>query len=280
MEIDLATQFATLGHDRRLAVFQLLMRRYPQAVPAGEIADVLGLKANTASAYLSALREARLIASERRGTSLLYRIDMGGAQALTTGLFQGCCRARPDLCLPGMTSSEMGETRTMDDKTYTVLFICSGNSARSVMAEVLLRDLGEGRFNAHSAGVAETSELNPFTVELLKAKGHDVSALRSKNIAEYNGADAPALDFVFTVCDDAANEQCPAWPGQPISAHWGMPDPVRAQGTEAERRLAFQQAYGVLKNRIQAFAALPVETLDRVALQHRLDDIGREAADA
>lgn len=127
----------------------------------------------------------------------------------------------------------------MSDRKYNVLFICVGNSARSIFAESLLRTLGGDRFNAYSAGVRPSSELNPFAVQVLKDKGHDVSVLRAKNFAEFTGADAPQLDFVFTVCDQAAAEECPVWEGQPISGHWGMPDPVKVSGTDAEKALGF-----------------------------------------
>jgi len=279
MESQLAHQFATLGHPRRLELFRLLMRRYPDELPAGMIAQVMGLKPNTASVYLSAMKDARLITTRRDGTSLLYQIDMDGARALTTGLFSECCLGRPDLCTPAAFGTPERNIQ-MDQKHYSVLFICTGNSARSIFAESILRAEASDKFTAFSAGVAPQSELNPFAVELLKSKGHDVSALRAKNVGEFQGEAAPKLDFVFTVCDLAANEECPPWLGQPISAHWGMPDPVKVQGTDAEKRLAFQQAYGLLRNRIRAFAALPFETLDAVALQHEVDALGRDTADA
>ena len=164
----------------------------------------------------------------------------------------------------------------MPDRTYNVLFICTGNSARSIFAEAILRHEARGRFNAFSAGTRPYSELNPFAVEMLASKGIPVDDLRAKNVSEFQGADAPKMDFVFTVCDRAANEDCPAWEGQPISAHWGLPDPVKTEGTDAEMRLAFQQTYGMMRHRILAFAALPFDALDRVSLQTQVDDIGRE----
>ena len=165
----------------------------------------------------------------------------------------------------------------MTDKTFNVLFVCTGNSARSIIAETILRDRVGDKFTAYSAGTAHRSELNPFAVEMLKSKGHDVSLLRSKNIEEFQGADAPRMDFVFTVCDRAANEECPTWPGQPVSGHWGLPDPVKAGGTEAEKRLSFFQTYTALHNRIIAFTALPFENLSRGSLQERVDEIGKES---
>jgi len=265
-------QLATLAHAGRNAIFRLLMRRYPDAVPAGEITGALGLKPSTASAYLAALREAGLVSQTRTGTSLLYRADTATAQGLVDFLFADCCRGRPDICPSSLTLAAKGP-RTMPDKTYSVLFICTGNSARSIIAETLLRDMGEGRFTVYSAGTTPYSELNPLAVEMLDQKGHDVTGLRAKNISEFQGPDAPALDFVFTVCDQAANEDCPPWEGQPISAHWGLPDPVKATGTDAQKMLAFQQTYGALRNRIAAFTALPLDALDAVSLQARLDDI-------
>ena len=163
----------------------------------------------------------------------------------------------------------------MTDRKYNVLFICTGNSARSIFAEAILNSKGQDRFQVFSAGTQPQSHLNPIAIEMLKAKGHDTTALRSKNVAEFIGEGAPEFDFVFTVCDQAANEECPTWDGQPISAHWGMPDPVKATGTEAEKSLAFQQAYGVLNHRLQGFAALPIEQLDRISLQSAVDEIAR-----
>ncbi|MEM9972877.1 MAG: helix-turn-helix domain-containing protein [Pseudomonadota bacterium] len=283
MESILIDRLTALGHPQRMAVFRLLMRRYPDAVPAGEIAGALGQKASTMSVYLAALTRAGLISRQRSATSLRYRIDLDAVRDLSASLLIDCCRGRPDLCppdlfLPGVLPDTEGD-HSMSDGKLNVLFICTGNSARSVFAEAVLRNEGATRFNAFSAGTRPQSELNPFAVEMLKEKGHDISLLRAKNVEEFQGPDAPQLDFVFTVCDRAANEECPAWPGQPVTAHWGVPDPVKAEGTDAEKRLAFQQAYGLLRNRILGFAALPLETLDRVARQVAVDDIaGLEGA--
>ena len=161
----------------------------------------------------------------------------------------------------------------MTDRKFRVLFVCTGNSARSIFAESILRQEAGDRFDACSAGTHPASEPNPFALEVLRQKGHDTSVLRSKNVSEFQGSDAGAFDFVFTVCDQAANEECPPWQGQPISAHWGMPDPVKTTGSDAEKSLAFQHAYGALRNRILAFAALPIAQLGRVSLQQAVDDI-------
>ena len=168
----------------------------------------------------------------------------------------------------------------MTDRKYNVLFICVGNSARSIFAESILRKSAGDRFNAFSAGTRPGTQLNPFAVRVLKDKGHDISVLRSKDVTVFSGPNAPHFDFVFTVCDQAANEECPAWDGQPVTGHLGMPDPVKAEGTDAAKALAFQQAYGALKHRIDLFTALNVESLGRIAIQQAVDDIGRTNPEA
>lgn len=275
MEQVIPLRLSVLGHPQRLAVFRLLMRRFPDRVPAGEISTALDVKPSTLSSYLSALMQAGLVTQTREGTWLYYQVDMGGMRETLDALMRDCCRGRPELCLPSTSSLPEPDKATMPSRPYNVLFICTGNSARSIIAECLLRSVGGGRFDVYSAGTLPSSRLNPFALEVLRSKGHDLSGLRAKNLGEFMGADAPRFDFVFTVCDQAANEECPTWEGQPISGHWGMPDPVKAEGTEAERGLAFQQAYGTLKNRILAFAALPLAELDRISLQNAVDDIAR-----
>ncbi|WP_238365580.1 helix-turn-helix domain-containing protein [Mesobacterium pallidum] len=281
MEIETLACLAALAHPQRLAIFRLLMRRHPDRVPAGEIGAVLDIRPSTLSAYLSALTTAGLIVQDRRGTSLRYTVDVPAVRDTFDYLLTDCCRGRLSPCdLPAITRDP--ESDPMTDRPYTVLFICTGNSARSIFAESLLRREGGDRFDVRSAGTRPYSELNPFALEVLRQKGHDISQLRAKNVAEFQGPDAPRFDFVFTVCDRAANEECPAWAGQPISAHWGMPDPVKATGSDAEKSLAFQQAYGALRNRILAFTALPLDTLDRMSLQRAVDALAARdsAADA
>ncbi|MEQ8740854.1 MAG: arsenate reductase ArsC [Hoeflea sp.] len=162
----------------------------------------------------------------------------------------------------------------MTDKIYNVLFLCTGNSARSVLAEAIMNRIGSGKFRAFSAGSQPKGEVHPYTLDLLRQLNYDTGFARSKDWSEFAEPDAPALDFVFTVCDSAAKEACPVWPGQPMSAHWGVPDPVAATGTEAEKRLAFAEAYRMLNARISAFTSLPLQSIDRMTLQRRLDDIG------
>ena len=163
---------------------------------------------------------------------------------------------------------------------FNVLFLCTGNSARSIMAESILNRAGAGKFRAYSAGSDPTGKVNPMALNLLRKTNYDLSKLRSKSWDEFAGEGAPKLDFVFTVCDDAANEVCPIWPGQPMTAHWGLPDPAKAQGTEAEKALAFDDCFRMLHQRISIFVNLPIESLSKLSLQKHLDDIGKTRREA
>ena len=161
------------------------------------------------------------------------------------------------------------------ETAFNVLFLCTGNSARSIMAECILNREGRGKFRGFSAGSHPTGMVNPLALNLLRKLNYDVSQLRSKSWDEFAAPSAPKLDFVFTVCDDAANEVCPIWPGQPMSAHWGLPDPAKAEGTEAEKAFAFDDCVRMLHQRISIFVNLPIASLSKIALQERLHDIGR-----
>lgn len=161
------------------------------------------------------------------------------------------------------------------EKTWNVLFLCTGNSARSILAEAILNHLGGGRFAAYSAGSHPAGKVNPFALELLRQSRMPVDGLRSKAWDEFALPGAPALDFVFTVCDNAAGEVCPVWAGQPISAHWGVEDPAAVQGTDEQKRRAFTTAFNQLRNRIGMFASLPLETLDGLAIRKKVREIGR-----
>ncbi|MDH3806096.1 MAG: arsenate reductase ArsC [Gammaproteobacteria bacterium] len=157
-----------------------------------------------------------------------------------------------------------------------VLFLCTGNSARSILAEAILNHLGDGRFCGYSAGSHPAGKVNPFAIELLQQRGLVTDALRSKSWDEFSGAGAPSIDFVFTVCDNAAAESCPLWAGRPATAHWGIPDPAAVAGTDAEKRVAFADAYRMLVNRIEKFVNLPIDSMDVNSLQDHLSEIGRE----
>lgn len=163
----------------------------------------------------------------------------------------------------------------MSDRVFNVLFLCTGNTARSILAEAILRKDGRGRFNAFSAGSQPKGEVNPFALRVLERAEYPVEGLRSKSWEEFAQTDAPVMDFVFTVCDNAAGEACPVWPGQPMTAHWGIEDPAAVEGTEVEKEAAFVKAMRYLKNRIASFSNLPLSSIDRLALGTKLREIGR-----
>ena len=171
------------------------------------------------------------------------------------------------------------ELQVVNNQPLNVLFLCTGNSARSIMAEVVLNRFGRGKFRAFSAGSQPAGKLNPFALKVLRMANYDTSHLRSKAWDEFAAPDAPKLDFVFTVCDNAAKEVCPIWPGQPMTAHWGLPDPARAKGSDAERQLVFADTLRMLSNRIGVLVALPLEKLSKLSLQKQLDEIGKSPVD-
>jgi len=163
----------------------------------------------------------------------------------------------------------------MDREAFNVLFLCTGNTARSIMAEVMLNAMGQNRFRAYSAGSHPKGAVNPYALELLQKNRLPTEGLRSKDWEEFARPGSPALDFVFTVCDNAAGEVCPVWPGQPMTAHWGIPDPAVVEGSDEDKRKAFFKAYNQLHHRLSIFVNLPVDKLDRLTLQRRLDEIGK-----
>ena len=236
--------FTALGHPGRLAVFRLLARRAPHGVRPGEIIGALDLKPSTLSVHLATLERAGLIHARRDGKSIYYRLALDEVGALVDFLVNDCCRGRPELCVPLAARSLKPLVEgpdPMPDRVFNVLFICVGNSARSIMAEAILTEIGEGKFTAFSAGTKPYSEMNPFALEVLEKNGHDISVLRAKNVGEFQGADAPPLDFVFTLCDAAANEECPPWPGQPITAPLGHARPGQGDGDRGREGARLQE---------------------------------------
>ncbi|WP_209426321.1 helix-turn-helix domain-containing protein [Pararhodobacter sp. SW119] len=250
------SQFAALAHPQRLSVFRLLMRRYPDRVPAGEIGTTLDIRPSTLSGYLSDLAEAGLIEQERRGTSLRYAPVMAEAEGLTDYLWRDCCRARVTPAMPG----KPGRVRN-------VLFLCVANSARSLMAEAILRQSAGSRFEAFSAGIDPRSKPDPQAMAMLRELRHETDSLYSKPVTQFRGDDAPQMDFVITVCNRAASADLAAWPGAPIAAHWPVPDPVELATPEA-----YAEAFLILRARIKALADLPSD-LARPDLQRAVDRI-------
>lgn len=165
----------------------------------------------------------------------------------------------------------------MSDRVYNVLILCTGNSARSIIGECVVERLGKGRFRGFSAGSKPKGKVHPLAIEILRRNNYRIDGLRSKDWTEFAGPDAPRMDFVFTVCDNAAAEECPVWPGQPMTAHWGLPDPAAVEGDEVDRMMAFRQALLSLENRVSVFVSLPIETLDRLRLKAALEEIGQLA---
>ena len=268
---------SALSQETRLDVFRLLTQAEPVGMYAGEIADAVGGRQNTVSTNLAILARAGLIRSVREGRSVRYFADLDGMSRLLSFLMEDCCDGKPEACAPvfeTITRAGGMNEGIMATKRYHVLFLCAGNSARSIMAEAILNRWSGGRFHAFSAGSQPRGTVHPFVLDLLRQQNFDPAFARSKSWDEFTGEDAPPLDFVFTLCDDAAAEVCPTWPGQPITAHWSIPDPVKVTGSEAERRLAFADAYRMLNNRISIFVNLPLANLDRLSLQIQLDAIG------
>jgi len=284
--------FAALAQDHRLQVLRLLMRQAPYGLPAGQISDCLGITASTLSSHLSQLERAGLLRSWRDQRRIFYAANAEGMRDLIAFLTEECCEGHPELC--GYTpqgnpaldlevwvaDSPEPKSSFRDDRVFNVLFLCTGNSARSIMAECILNRLGHGRFHAYSAGSQPRGTVHPYALELLQHYHYDISHLRSKSWGEFSGSDAPPLDFVFTLCDAAAQESCPVWPGQPMTAHWGLPDPAAAQGPESAKRFAFVDTLRMLTQRIDIFVNLPVAKLDHLSLQHRVDAIGKTTPQA
>lgn len=271
-----ARALQALGHEHRLAIFRLLVRHLPDGLTAGEIATAVGLPASSLSFHLGPLQSAGLVRSARRGRQIFHAVDSGATHALMLFLVADCCDGRPELCgvAPVQRPRDRSETIMAETPMQNVLFLCTGNSARSIIAEAILSREGMGRFNAYSAGSHPRGEVHPYAADLLRNLNHDMGRLRSKSWDEFATADAPMMNFVFTVCDDAANEVCPIWPGQPMTAHWGIPDPAAAEGTEAVKRQAFADTYRMLNNRISIFINLPMSSLSKLQLKERLDAIG------
>jgi len=242
--ISASQAFATLGHPGRLAVFRLILRFAPRGVRPTEMAAALGLKQNTLSHHLADLTGSGLVRAERAGRSLYYAADLDKTEGLIGYLAFDVGRGRPDLLSPVLSPDKEGPA--MPAAGFNVLFM--------------------------------NTQLNPFALEVLARNGHDLAGLRSKHISEFRQPQSPGMDFVFTVCDTAAAEECPPWPGQPITGHWGLPDPVKAEGNDAEKALVFAQTYAALRRRIAAFVELPFDTLNRLTLQARIDRIGADAA--
>ncbi|KAA5597175.1 metalloregulator ArsR/SmtB family transcription factor [Blastochloris sulfoviridis] len=279
---DALLALSALAQATRLDVFRLLVAHEPEGLAAGEVARRLAVPANTLSAHLAILARAGLINAARHSRSIVYRARPERLHALVGFLVEDCCGGHAELCPPPSAPAfrhpvarPRHKETPMPDRAFNVLFLCTGNTARSIMAESILRKDGADRFRAFSAGSQPKGAVNPFALKVLAADDYPTDDLRSKSWSEFAGPDAPVMDFVFTVCDNAAGETCPVWPGQPMTAHWGIEDPAAATGNDVMVERAFVTALRYLKNRISVFTALPFASLDRLALGSKLRDIGR-----
>lgn len=267
--------FGALGQESRLGVLRLLLKQRPAGVAAGELADQLSMPASTASFHLSALEKAGLIGSTRQGRQVIYTVQMGVLRELLGFLTEACCGGQPELCaeLANLLPPEPEEVAGVAP-AFNVLFLCTRNSARSIMAEAILTKSAKGRFRAYSAGSDPAEAPMPEVLEKLQALGHDVSGLHSKSWERFIGPDAPRMDFVIALCDTLDGQACPDFGEAPLTAKWGMPDPAKFSGSPIECSTVLNELYVSLHRRIMIFANLPFPKLERMALQARLDEIG------
>jgi protein-tyrosine-phosphatase/DNA-binding transcriptional ArsR family regulator len=272
---DAARIFGALGQESRLGVLRLLLGRGASGLPAGELSEALLLPASTASFHLSALEKAGLIRATRQGRQIMYAVRMAAFRELLIFLTEACCEGHPELCgfanlLPPVPDEE--ETMT---PAFNVLFLCTRNSARSIMAEAILNRFAGERFHAYSAGSNPAEEPMPDVIKKLRAVGHDVSGLHSKNWHLFTGSEAPQLDFVIGLCDVMDRQTCPDFGDKAVTASWSLPDPSKFRGEGAEREALLNELYAGLYRRITIFANLPFAKLDRMAVRKRLDEIGQ-----
>ena len=282
-DIEVIAALAALAQSTRLHTFRLLVAREPEGVPAGELARLVEVPPNTMSAHLAILARAKLIIGERRSRSIIYRANLDRFRELALFLLKDCCGGHPEPAAlrssPILPLAAHLRRLLMAERIFNVLFLCTGNSARSILAEPILRKEGAGRFRAFSAGSHPRGAVNPFcpSRSLRCLRSIRPTGFRwSKSWDEFAGASsgAPVMDFVFTVCDTAAAETCPIWPGQPMTAHWGIEDPAAVEGTDIQKEAAFVLAARYLKNRISIFTNLPIRSLDKLSLNAKLREIG------
>jgi ArsR family transcriptional regulator, arsenate/arsenite/antimonite-responsive transcriptional repressor / arsenate reductase (thioredoxin) len=271
-----AAVFAALGQETRLEAYRLLLRYRPFGLSAGDLARLLAVPHNTLSTHMGLLVDAELVRSRRDGRSVIFAAAPERFAAAEAILNEARVRP-PRKAGKAKSTNTFPMKRPEDDmniKVHNVLVLCTGNSARSILAEAIINREGHGRFQAYSAGSQPKGTPNRIGIELLQSLGYDVSGFRSKSWSEFAEPGALKMDFIVTVCDTAAGESCPHWPGHPLVAHWGIPDPADVKGSATEKRAAFQDAYRRLMHRVTAFVNLPVDTLALPDLKARLAEIG------
>jgi ArsR family transcriptional regulator, arsenate/arsenite/antimonite-responsive transcriptional repressor / arsenate reductase (thioredoxin) len=267
--------FSALSQETRLRLMRLLATMGATGMPAGELASRLGQAPSTLSFHLAALEQAGLVRSTRRGRHVIYAVRIIGLRELFSFLTETCCSGRPELC--GDLARLLPEESMEDDvmtPAFNVLFLCTHNSARSIMAEAILERISKGRFRGYSAGSDPARAPTPEVIEKLKMMGHDVSRLRSKSWNEFMGPDAPRMDFVIALCDTLDGQQCPDFGDKVVTGAWPLPDPAKFSGSAIERATLLNELYGMIRRRLEIFVSLPFATLDKMAMKVRLDEIG------
>jgi protein-tyrosine-phosphatase/DNA-binding transcriptional ArsR family regulator len=271
---------ASLAQVTRLGAFRHLIAAHPASVPAGEIARLCDVPHNTMSTHLGILTRAGLVTVERDGRAMNYRANVAGLRRLVAFLLRDCCEGRPELCddLSRLLSAIPDESEhNAVTPAFNVLFLCTHNSARSIMAEAVLEKIGRQKFRAYSAGAEPAARPLPEVIERLTALGHDVSNLRCKSLTEFTGPNAPRMDFVIGLCDTLHGQFCPDLGQSFMTAAWPLPDPTKFTGPVSERTTLLNELYGMIRRRIEIFTSLPFATLDKMALKAKLDEIGDSA---
>ncbi len=273
--VEAALIFGALSQDTRLAVLRLLIAAGPNGLPAGQIAERLGLPTSTTSFHLGALGRAGLTQATRQSRQVIHAIRIVALRELIAFLTETCCAGRPELCgdIARLLPDNVEESAPMTP-AFNVLFLCTRNSGRSIMAEAILEKLGGDRFNVYSAGSDPAGQPMAEVLEKLETLGHDVSALRSKSWSEFTGPEAPHMDFVIALCDTLEGQVCPDFGHKAVTGAWPLPDPGKFSGNLAERSTLLNELYASLHRRLSIFMSLPFASLDRMAIRARLDDIG------
>ena len=281
-EVAAMDRLASLAQPTRLAAVRRLLAVYPGSVAAGDLAKTCEAPHNTMSAHLAVLMRAGLIQVERAGRTMNYRADVNAFRGLVTFLMRDCCSGRPDLCgdIAKLVPEHDEPCERMMVPAFNVLFLCTRNSARSLMAEALLERIGKGRFNAYSAGSNPARQPMPDVLERLRHLDHDVSKLRCKSWNEFTGPNAPRMDFVIALCDTPRGQVCPDLGEKLVNAAWPLPDPAAFTGSPTERVILLNELYAMIGRRLEIFTNLPFASLDKMALKMRLDEIGDTALTA
>jgi arsenate reductase len=276
-ETEVIEGFGSLAQPTRLAAVRLLLSAHPRSLSAGEIARFCDVPHNTMSTHLGILQRAGLIGVEKHGRSMNYRAELAGFRSLLDFLARDCCDGRPDICADVLKISSPAPAAPLETfmiPAFNVLFLCTHNSARSIMAEALLQKVGNGRFRGYSAGSEPAGQPQPQVIERLAALGHDVTQLHSKSWDEFKRPDAPRMDFIIALCDAPHGQVCPDFGGHYVTAAWPLPDPTQFTGSEIERTTLLNELYAMIRRRLEIFTSLPFESLDRMAVKARLDEIG------